>query len=163
MTNPPQIKKECLAWILLLEANPATDRTTQSWRLMSNYVSPSLSWGPALIQKLTLKTGLMTALIWMIWATRSKTIKLSLQVFLQVAAWLSTTDPSSRLDQSDRKVLSLTSNRIIWRCLTCNYSKINKSGHPWLVCPFTELMLQFICLFASTVCTGDACRVLSSL
>ncbi len=124
---------------------------------MSNFVSPSLLWGPALIQKLTLKTGLMTAPIWMIiWATRSRMIKLSLRVFLQVAAWLSTTDPSSsNLDQWDRKVLSLTSNRIIWWCQTCDYSISNKSRHPRLGCPFTEHMLQFICQFASTVCTGN--------
>ena len=83
-------------------------------------------------------------------------IKLSLRVFTLVAAWLSTTDPSSsNLDQWDRKVLSLTCNRIIWRCRTCDYSISNKSRHPRLGCPFTEHMLQFICLFASTVCTGD--------
>ncbi len=124
---------------------------------MSNFVSPSLLWGPALIQKLTLKTGLMTAPIWMIiWATRSRMIKLSLRVFLQVAAWLSTTDPSSsNLDQWDRKVLSLTSNRIIWWCQIYDYSISNKSRHPRLGCPFTEHMLQFICQFVSTVCTGD--------
>ena len=87
-------------------------------------------------------------------------IKLSLQVCLQAAAWLSTTGPRSNLDRSDRKVLSLTSNRIVWCCQTCDYSNSHNSRHPpRLGCPFTEHMLQFICQFASTVCTGDKYRV----